>query len=125
LEQSTPLLFSPFIAALIKVRTANLTQVALTLNPLVLPAPNYHRIQRFCWFPCRDKPKRAYFARPFADRQGFYCHDRLYKLAVWDHSNQRAMDQYRLAGISFSDPVQLLPKKDSLSTVYDRFQQRR
>jgi hypothetical protein len=36
-----------FIVALIKVRTANLTQVALTLNPLVLPASNYRRIQRF------------------------------------------------------------------------------
>jgi hypothetical protein len=36
-----------FIVALVKVRTVNLTQVALALNPAAKPSSNYRRIQRF------------------------------------------------------------------------------
>lgn len=36
-----------FMIALIKVRTVNLTQVALSLNPLVSAGSNYRRLQRF------------------------------------------------------------------------------
>jgi hypothetical protein len=40
-------LFACFILALLKMRTVNLTQVALALNPKALAASNYRRIQRF------------------------------------------------------------------------------
>jgi len=36
-----------FVVALIKVRTVNLTEVALALNPGALAASNYRRVQRF------------------------------------------------------------------------------
>lgn len=36
-----------FIVALVKVRTVNLTEVALALNPAAKPTSNYRRIQRF------------------------------------------------------------------------------
>ena len=40
-------LMSLFIVSLVKVRTVNLTQIALSLNPLVSASSNYRRLQRF------------------------------------------------------------------------------
>ncbi len=39
--------FASFIVALLKVKTVNLTEVALALNPKALKESNYRRIQRF------------------------------------------------------------------------------
>lgn len=39
--------FAAFVVALVKVRTVNLTEVALALNPAVKVASNYRRLQRF------------------------------------------------------------------------------
>lgn len=36
-----------FLLALIKLRTVNFTELALTLNPAALPSSNYRRLQRF------------------------------------------------------------------------------